>query len=374
MVIGIDASRANKPQRTGTEWYSYHVIEHLKRVVPSDVRVWLYTREPLRGDLADLPPNWESRVLVWPPKYLWTLMRLSWEILRRPPDTLFVPAHGLPLVLPKRTVVTIHDIGFMRLPELYRRRAAWYHRWVVRRAFSRAEVVVTVSDWTRREIERVFGASKGMVMVIPLAHDVGRYHEGVSADAARRVQERYGIRSPYFVYAGRVEKKKNIRRMLKAFANFKIGDQQGYSLALIGPRGYGVEEAEAVAKGAGVVALVRFLNWVPEDDMPALMAGARALVFPSLYEGFGIPILEAMAVGTPVITSDQGAMKEVAGNAALLVNPIQVEAIAHALHQVATDAALVGRLRRAGFKRAAEFSWQRTAEETWKVLTGTVGG
>src|SRR3989338_10301756 len=126
------------------------------------------------------PPNWEERTLSWPPKYLWTLLRLSWEMFFSPPDLLFIPAHGLPLVLPKRTVATIHDIGFERFPELYRRRALWYHRFVVRRALKRSSAIITISEWTKKEIQSVFGNTRPPIFVTHLAHDEKCYHERIS--------------------------------------------------------------------------------------------------------------------------------------------------------------------------------------------------
>ena len=146
----------------------------------------------------------------------------------------------------------------------------------------------------------------------------------------------------------------------------KAGDR--WSLVLVGPCGYGFVEADTLMKKHKLNDQVKILNWIPESDIPALMAGAAALVFPSLYEGFGIPILEAMATGTPVITSRDGAMAEVAGSAALLVNPRDVAAISHAMRTISTDESLASSLRTAGLARASGFSWQSTAQATWQVF------
>lgn len=366
--IGIDASRANKEQKTGTEWYSYLLIEHLKKVIPSDVVVRLYTREPLRGELAQLPANWEERVLRWPPGYLWTLVRLSWEMLINPPDLLFIPAHGLPLVLPKRTVATIHDIGFERFPELYRRRAIWYHRFVVRRALKLSSAIIAISEWTKKEIESVFKNIKTPIHVIPLAHDERRYHDNISHEVRLEAQTRYKIEPPYFFFIGRLEKKKNVVNIISAFLEFKKIDKQNYSLVFAGLRGYGADELGKLLARDESRSSVKILDWVPESDIPALMAGASALVFPSLYEGFGIPILEAMAVGTPVITSNCGATAEVAGAAALLVDPYDVAAISRAMQSIVGDQDLSVKLHEAGLVRVQQFSWRKTAEDTWNVL------
>ena len=400
MIIGIDASRANKERKTGTEWYSYLLIEHLKKIIPSDVTVRLYTRESLRGDIAVLPANWEERILGWPPKYLWTLLRLSWEMWLNSPDLLFIPAHGLPLILPKKTVATIHDIGFEKFPKLYRRRALWYHRFVVRRALKLSSAIITISEWTKKEIISVVKNIKVPIHVIPLAHDKRRYHNHISVDAQREAQKRYNIEAPYFFFIGRLEKKKNISRLMEAFTLFLDRaslpgfsnqnshtieyDSFGYhgyevshnknrnrwSLVLIGSRGYGFSQMSSFIKKNKLNDQIKILNWVPESDIPALMAGSSALVFPSLYEGFGIPILESMATGTPVITSDRGATAEVAGKAALLVDPYNVAAISRALQSISRDHDLRDKLRQAGFARASEFSWSNTVQATWETLQG----
>lgn len=368
MIIGIDASRSNKEKKTGTEWYSYLLIEHLKKIIPANVTVRLYAREPLGREFAVLPANWEERVLKWPPKYLWTLVRLSLEMWLDPPDLLFVPAHGLPLTLPKRTVATIHDIGFERFPELYNRRALWYHRFVVRRALKRASAIITISEWSKKEIQSVFKNIPSPIFVTLLAHDERRYHDHIFLDDQREAQKRYKIESPYFLFIGRLEKKKNIVNIISAFWEFGKTDKQNYSLVLVGPRGYGFKEADQLIGKYKLDERVKILNWAPEADIPALMSSASALVFPSLYEGFGIPILEAMAVGTPVITSNQGATAEVAGNATLLVDSHDVTAISRAMQAIASDQNLRDKLRQGGFARAMNFSWEKTALATWEIL------
>lgn len=365
MVIGIDASRANRPVKTGTEWYSWHLIQELKKIVPTDVRVRLYTRDALQGELAALPENWEERRLGWPPKYLWTLLRLSWEMFVHPPDVLFIPAHGLPLVLPKRVVATIHDVGFERFPKLYRRRVIWYHRWVYQRALRRASSIITISEFSKREIIDVYGKLKVAISVIPNAYDTSEFNKHISEEAINFALERQQLRRPYFFFVGRLEQKKNVVRILAAFEEFQKKSSTAYSLVLAGAPGYGYE---IIAREADRIGNIKILRWVPQTDVAPLMAGATAFVFPTLYEGFGIPILEAMAVGTPVITSNRGANAEVAGGGALLVDPEDIVAIAQSLLTISTDDGLKQQLREAGLNRAMHYTWGTTARQTWEIL------
>ncbi|KPJ85095.1 hypothetical protein AMJ57_04320, partial [Parcubacteria bacterium SG8_24] len=190
LTIGIDASRANARQRTGTEWYAYHVIRELRDIIPDTYRVILYSKEALRDGLEDLPSHWESRVLAWPPRKLWTQLRLSWEMYRRPPDMLFVPAHALPVILPRKAVTTLHDVAFMAYPQAYRPLERIYHRFAARFAVRRARIL-TVSEFSRREIVRYFRADEAGIRVTPLGIDTDTYRRP-SAEVIRDCLDRHG--------------------------------------------------------------------------------------------------------------------------------------------------------------------------------------
>lgn len=362
-MIGIDASRANKPKRTGTEWYSFHLIQEFKTIIPVDVTVRLYTREPLLPDFFPLPPNWQVKMLNWPPKYLWTLLRLSWEMLVSPCDVLFVPAHGLPLILPKRTVLTLHDIGFERFPQLYKKIQVWYHRFVVRQAYRRASSIITISEFSKQELLDVYGSPKGNLLVVPLA---GEAEFKLDAQSKEKVAEQLGVANPYFFFVGRIEHKKNVLNIVRSFA-LHAKDFPDTHLVLAGAPGNAYDEVISEIQKNNLTERIHVLSWVPQEHIVLLMAGALAYVFPSRYEGFGIPILEAMASGTPVITSDRGACAEVAGGAALLVDPEDVSAITKAMKEV-IDNLCREELIVLGLARAKEFSWRNTAQLTWDVI------
>lgn len=372
-VIGIDASRANAANRTGTEWYAYHVIQELKSLIPDSFEVRLYSREPLRDGLEALPGSWRSLVLKWPFRF-WTQIRLSWEMFRDPPDLLFVPAHVLPLMLPRRTVITLHDVAFVRYPEAYSVPGRLYHIWSTRRAVKKAVRILTVSRFSRSEIVGLFAADPDSVFVTHLCHDKSRFRPA-DEDELTAVRGRYGIVWPYFIYVGRLERKKNLAGILAAFREFKrmwpgYGDHR---MLLVGKRGHGYGQEMRDPGAAGAEDVVE-LGYVPPEDMPALVSGAETFVFPTWYEGFGIPVLEAFACGTPVIASDNASVPEVAGDAALYADPGEPAEIARAMHRLVADPALREVMVERGFRRAAEFSWQRTAEETWRVIEGVIRG
>jgi hypothetical protein len=153
MKIGIDVSRANNLQKTGVEWYAYFLLQELKKIIPENIEVVLYSREALQGDLAELPKNWTSKILHWPPKIFWTQARLSLEMLFHKPDILFVPAHVCPLVHPKKTVMTVHDIAALRFPESYNHFERWYSLASVRFALQNVWRIITPSQFTKNELK-----------------------------------------------------------------------------------------------------------------------------------------------------------------------------------------------------------------------------
>ena len=365
-LIGIDASRANRGQRTGVEWYAYHLIQHLKRLVPPSYRVALYSEEPLRDGLEDLPPNWENRVLRWPPRRLWTQLRLSWEMLRRPPDLFFVPAHVIPMLTPKRTLTTLHDVAFMAVPDAYRPAGRAYLKLMYRLAVRRAEIL-TVSEFSKGEIVRYFGAEPERITVTPLGFDAARFGPATDDEIRARLHS-YGIRRPYFLFVGRLESKKNIMGLIAAFRRFRAarpGDET--KLVLVGKTGYGYDrEMRTLGKDEKLSVIQK--GYVAPDDMRYFYGGATAFVFPSRYEGFGIPMLEAFACGTPVIASDVTSIPEVAGEAALFVNPNDPGDIAKAMARLADDPALRASLIDKGRVRVKRYSWETTVARTWAVM------
>ncbi|MFH0854094.1 MAG: glycosyltransferase family 1 protein [bacterium] len=377
MIIGIDASRADKKIKTGTEWYSYFLIEELKKITAgTGHKIILYSREPLHGDLAKLPANWENKILKWPPKYLWTNIRLSLEMLLNPPDVLFIPAHSVPLLHPENTVVTWHDIGFEKFKHLYTPQTYWYHKWTVRYSLKHAKKVIVISEFTKNEILELFKISADKMAVIYNGYDNNKYHMDLEKNNIREVLDKYKILSPYIFFIGRLEEKKNIAGLVKAFAKLRESARIGnlingnnLKLVLAGRRGYGYEKVEKIIKENNLQDDVIELGWTAQEDVPYLLAGASIFCFLSFYEGFGIPILEAMACGVPVLASDISVLKEVAGNAAIFVDSRSIENIARELEKLLKDKALRDEFILRGLEHVKNFSWEKCARKTWKIIS-----
>jgi glycosyltransferase involved in cell wall biosynthesis len=359
MRIGIDARLSGEP-RSGIGRYTRALVEALVRQAP-DEEWLLYLDRPTAG----LPDGVGTRCLPWPHRLVWTFWVLP-RVLRREPIDLFhcVTGFELPPGSGRQLVTTVHDLIAMRLPGL----VPWRHRWAVRcllgLALRRASRVIAVSEATRAELLARYRLPPGTVRVVHEAASPAFHPPAAAARAA--VRARHGLRGPYVLFVGLLEPKKNLTAVLEAVAHLRREGAWGETtLVVAGADGWG-PDPRTRAVGLGLEAVVRFLGPVADADLPALYAEACAFVFPSLWEGFGLPVLEAMAAGTPVITARRGALPEITGGAALLVEPA-ARPVAEALATLLADPGLQLRLRDAGLARAATFSWDRAATETLAV-------
>jgi len=375
MLIGIEASRANRQKKTGVEWYAYFLIQKLKSLTESQKHSWLlYSNTPLAMGLERGPSNWHETRLSWFPKYLWTQIRLSFEMWRRSPEVLFVPAHVLPRVIPKRTVVTIHDIGFHHFPELYKPIQRWYHEWSTRDILHRASRIITVSEFSKRELVESYYADASKIFVTHLGIDHERY-QPLSAEQCEPILQKFRVPKPFVLFIGRLERKKNVATLVKAFHRYKevrgIGDPM--QLVLVGQPGVGYQEIEEAIRGGESTTAIHLLGYASEEEKVALLSSATALIHPSLYEGFGLTPLEAMACGLPVICSHAGSLPEVVGiENALWFDPGDVDALVRALGHLIDDPSLGATLRERGLAWCQRYTWQQTAEQTLLLLTDFV--
>jgi glycosyltransferase involved in cell wall biosynthesis len=366
MHIGIDASRVATTTRTGTEQYSVALLGALA-ALDRRSRYTLYLNE-MPHSLPPLGPNFTLRSL--PQRRLWTHARLSAELFAHPPDVLFVPAHVLPcpgaLRPGLRSVVTLHDLGYEYFPAAHPRAQRLYLRLSTRWSARVAQRVIAVSEATKRDLVRFTRIDAAKVTVV--YHGVDRHFAPATLAQIAPVAARYGVDGPYFLYVGTIQPRKNLERLLRAYARAAKGQAHFPQLLIAGRVGWLSEGIVALAQQLGVAGRVRLLGYVPDEHVPALLGGALAFTYVSLHEGFGMPVLEAMACGTPVLTSNTSALPEVAGDAALLVDPLNETAIAEGLLRLADDPVLRADVRARGLLHAASWTWRRCAEETLGVL------
>ncbi len=372
MLIGIEASRANRIRKTGVEWYAYHVIQEMKKMTEALDHSWLlYANEPLMQGLERGSSNWHETRLAWPPKYLWTQIRLSWEMFRHSPDVLFVPAHVLPRRIPRRNVVTVHDVGFRRRPDLYKKRQVWYHEWSTKDIARRAARIITVSEFSKREIAECYHVDPSKIFVTPLGYDHARY----APQSAERIADaltRFRLPTPFFLFVGRLERKKNIGNLLEAFLRFKqargVGDP--YHLVLAGIPGEGYDAFARTISGSPHCDAIHVVGYINEDEKIALMSGAEALVHPARYEGFGITPVESLAGGTSVLCSRASSLPEVVGEEnAFWFDPADPESLEARMHERADHPEEAAQMAERGRAWVARYDWSRTAAETFKILT-----
>ncbi len=359
LYIGIDASRILPGRLTGTERYSLRITEALL-TVGTEHRYRLYLNREKAVPIA-LPPHAELCSIPFP--RLWTHARLSVELRRRPVDVLFVPAHVVPLFAPGPVVVTIHDLGYRYEPEAHPWHSRLYLEWSTRWSVRRATRVIAISETTRNDLLRFYRVPEEKIRVIP--HGVDPHFTPQPLEAQHRARGRYGLRGPYVLYVGTIQPRKNLVRLVRAFE--RLADHEpDLELVLAGSRGWLAEPIEQAVATSRHSQRIRLLGYVPEDDLPALYSAAAVVTLPSLYEGFGLPALEAMACGVPVVASARGALPEIAGPA-LMVDPLDVDALAAALRQ-ALDPGVQQQLVAAGLEHARRFRWEAAGRATLDVL------
>lgn len=377
MRIGIQAflwGRAGSYRQSGVSNYIRHLVYGLAETpLPGEILAYLpFTTAP-----PDIPPSPHLRARPSPIHLGRPALRIAWEhslfpllLWRDRVDLLHATMNVAPWWTPCPTVVTIHDLAYMRYPEVHPRGRRMYLTLFTRLTLRRARAVVAVSAYTRGEVIRLLGVPPERVHVI---------YEGVDADfrplppeqvAAFRRQR--SLPSRYLLYVGNLEPRKNLPRLIQAFA--RIGPEVELSLVLVGAKGWGYDAIYRQVAELDLSKRVLFPGFVPREELPLWYNGAEVLVYPSLYEGFGLPPLEAMACGTPVLTSTASSLPEVVGEAGLQVRPDDVEGLATALRRLTTDRELQAELRRRGMQQARRFSWDQMARETADLYRRLVEG
>jgi glycosyltransferase involved in cell wall biosynthesis len=314
-----------------------------------------------------LGPNFRT-VLEPSPNYsLREQIHVPWVLHRERPDVYHAPHYVLPAGVRCRSVVTIHDCIHLMFPQYLPNKAAYaYARASMWTAARRSHRILTVSEASKRDILHFFNVPAGKIVVVHNAIDDLFWQVPAAVDVAR-VRERYQLNHQFVLYVGNIKPHKNLVRLIEAFAGFRASGFDEVKLLIIGDE---ISKLPALRRAVHRHKLhkhVRFLGYLPDHTLAILYRLAAVFVFPSLYEGFGLPPLEAMASGTPVITSNVSSLPEVAGDAAVLVDPYDVDSIADGLRRVVSDSALAAELRRKGLERAREFSWERSVEKTRQV-------
>ena len=345
---------------TGISNYTKNVFPYLKEINPTLLISEIYSEFNCYSIPNDLTPAYGTKGHF--KRLAWTQFQLPKIYKELKSQLLFSPIPEAPLWSQCRNVVMVHDFIPLRFPKRFSPLTP-YHRYYVPQVLKQAEHIICNSQSTAQDIVKFCNISANKITSILLAYDSNHFRPIIE----EALQSRSPNHSPYFLYIGRHDPYKNISRLISAFANLPSNSE--YQLWLAGPSDKRYKPAlKKQVQELGITDRVKFLDYVPYDDLPKIISGATALVFPSLWEGFGLPVLEAMACGTPVITSNLSSLPEVAGDAAILIDPYKVEEITDAMQVIANDTGLRSHLSQLGLQRATQFSWEKTGKATVEVL------
>jgi glycosyltransferase involved in cell wall biosynthesis len=361
--IAIDA---RKLRDYGIGTYIRNLVRHLARIDQSTEYVLIVQPADIEID-AELGPNFRT-VADWSRSYsIREQFTIPLDLRREAVDLFHAPHYVLPPLTPCKSVVTIHDCIHLRFPQYLPSRLGYVYArsslWV---ATHRATRVLTVSETSKRDILRYFRVPESKIDVIYNAIDE-RLGGAPSVEDVEQVRERYQLNDPFVLYAGNIKPHKNLERLIEAFNTLRRGGLEHAKLLIIGDEVSKYATLRRAVHRHKLHKHVRFLGFVPDKTLASLYRLASVFVFPSLYEGFGLPPLEAMAAGTPVITSNVSSLPEVVGTAAILIDPYEPDEIAHAMRRVLTDEALREDLRARGLARVKEFSWDRSVRRVREI-------
>ncbi|WP_457424690.1 glycosyltransferase family 4 protein [Roseateles sp. P5_E7] len=345
----------------GPETYEQQLLQALAAIDRhNEYHVWLLDQAAANALPLD-QPNF-VRHLLWPSTRSVSMAVSLPLALRRCNLSLLHATFAPPPICPVRLAMTMHGSVTFSHPYFYPPRVLARLNPLLRRGVRRAKLTVCVSDFVKHELMERFGLPEERLLTV--YHGVNStFKPQPPAAAAERVQRDHGLSNPYVIYVGKLHANKNIVRLIEAF-DLATRGQEHVELVLVGRMFYGSDDIEQTVQRLGLAPRIHRLGHLPQDALPDLYAGAECMVFPTLWEGFGLPIIEAMACGAPVIASNIACVPEIAGNAAVLVDPLSTEAIATALADLLASPERRAELRARGLARAAEFTWERTARQT----------
>lgn len=375
MNVAFDASPLVGDLISGVGWCEANLTEALTRLHPENAyRFEYFTWRDPAGKQRRMQPFLRENTPLHAAKFPPLAYRLLTDFVPLP----YRAFHGnwadithffnyiVPPGVHGKTVVTVHDMVLHAYPETMRTRTRILLKTGLKRSMRRADLIVTDSDFSRREITKYYPEFAEKIRVVPCGVDTKRFAPATNAEIAQ-VRAKHSLPKRYFLYLGTLEPRKNLVRLIRAYGRLREKYPKAPPFVLAGGKGWQYEQIFAAAEAENVRGNVIFPAYIPAEDMAALYSGALGFVFPSLYEGFGMPPLEAMACGCPVLTSKAASLPEAVGNAALLCDPHKTAAIAKGMELLLTDAALRKTLQQRGFQRAKEMSWDAAAEKLFAV-------
>ena len=379
MLIGIDGNEANVEKKVGISEYVFELLQQFEKRRTPNIKHKIYLKNRPNNGLPEETENWDYT--VFGPKKMWTQVALPVKLFleREKPDIFFSPAHYAPRFSPVPVVISIMDLAFFHFPEMFSKKdLLQLHKWT-KYSVKKAAKIVTISNATKNDIIKLYNISESKIDVV---------YPGIKESVTltphifpmEELSRKYNISSNYILFVGTLQPRKNIVRAIEAFSkvvqnktvnNKQEKEKNPLEFVIVGRKGWLYEDILAAPQKYGVEERVKFLDFVPDEDLPQLYHYAQCFLWPSLYEGFGLPVVEAMAHGAPVITSNTSSLPEAGGEAALYVDPHNTEDIAKKLKEVLENKKLREDMIAKGKKHVASFSWDKAARETLQILQET---
>jgi glycosyltransferase involved in cell wall biosynthesis len=370
MRIGIDGNEANITDRVGSGMYAYQLIKHLY-----EFDTWNeYTIYLKNKPVVDMPParkNW--KYCVFGPPKLWTQFALPLKLVidGRRLDVFFTPGHYAPRFCPCPTVVAILDTAYLKFEEYFKKSDLMQLKSWTKYSIKKSAHILTISESSKKDIVKFYGIPPQKITVTYIGYDTETFKPVTDQNRIHEVLSKYNFKQPYILYLGTLQPRKNIVRLIQAFKELVSQEnysQMGLKLVIVGKKGWLYHEIFAEVTKLGMEDVVIFTGYVNDDERPVLLSAALIYTLPSLYEGFGIPVLEAMACGTPVVVSQISSLPEVVGEYGVLVDPYSVKSISGGLKLLVKDTHLREQMQKNGLKWVQQFDWMHTARTTLGVL------
>lgn len=352
MLIALDANPIAR-ERTGIGHYTFHLLCALSKISNHSFLLYYYNLKPeMRKNLYPASPPTSQNLVVFRPL-------LSWELRRHCPHLVHGTNYRLPATGQRGATMTLYDLAFLKFPGLVSPRTRELLRRKIASGLSLSPRVIAISECTKQDLCELFHYPEERVVVTPLAVD-SLFLKPCELEGRKKVLQKYTLSPEYILFTGNLNARKNLLLLLEAYALFPDAPQ----LVLAGGEGNQSQEIRKKIVHLKLERKVKLLGYVPQEDLPALYQSALFFVYPSLYEGFGIPLLEAMASGTPIVAARGGAIEEIASDAAYFFHPRKVEELWEGLEKLLRDSSLRETLRKRGRERVAHFSWEKTAQKT----------
>ncbi len=359
MIIGIDGNEANVSKRVGIGEYAYELLRQFEKFESKNLKFEIYLKSQ---PLEHMPKEKDGfSYTVFGPRKLWTQFALPLRLfLKKRPNIFFSPSHYAPRFSPIPTAISIMDLSYVYFPELFNKKdLSQLNSWTKYSARN-ASLIFTISNSSKNDIIKEYKVAENKVLVT---------HLGIKLDDTSKnvtdTKSKYKIDSDFILFVGTLQPRKNLSRLIEALSLLK---NKNLKLVVVGKKGWQYEDILSAPQKFGVEGRVMFLDFVSDEDLIGLYKEAKCFILPSLYEGFGLPILEAMKHGCPVITSNVSSMPEAAGDACLYVDPQNVSDISEKIDQITSDPKLSEELVKKGYEQVKKFSWEKTAKTTLSAL------